>query len=124
VKTVAAVRAAAWLAGADAVRPEHLEVAQFCLWDDPQEQPRTVAKVITAVANPPGMRVTQLLLEVESVLSATDARDLAGAAKAAAKLNEVEKQLAALTGHPRADAARGYVRDRVKQLKLASLEAV
>ena len=37
------------------------------------------------------MRVTQLLLEAESVLAATDVRDLAGAANAAAKLGEIDR---------------------------------
>src|SRR5262245_90277 len=45
-KTVGAVRAFAFLNGADEVRPEHLEVAQHCLWDDPLEQPQRVAQVI------------------------------------------------------------------------------
>jgi MoxR-like ATPase len=63
-KTVGAVRAFAFLNGADEVRPEHLEVAQHCLWDSPDEQPAKVAQVIAKIANPTGMRVTQLLLEV------------------------------------------------------------
>ena len=36
-KAVGVVRAFAYLNGADEVTPEHLEVAQHCLWDDPQE---------------------------------------------------------------------------------------
>ncbi|VTU01483.1 atpase : ATPase AAA-5 OS=Anaeromyxobacter dehalogenans (strain 2CP-C) GN=Adeh_3266 PE=4 SV=1: AAA_5 [Gemmataceae bacterium] len=123
-KTVGVVRAFAYLCGADAVRPEHLEVAQHCLWDDPAGEPEKVAQVIAKVANPCGMRVAQLLLEVEGVLGATDARNLADAARAAAKLGEVERQLAALPAGPRAEAARGYVRDQLKRLKLASLDAV
>ena len=91
-KTVTAVQAFAYLNGAEEVRPEHLEVAQHCLWDDPQEQPQKVAQVIAKIANPTGMRVTQLLLEVESVLAATDVRNLAEAAKAAAKLGEIDRR--------------------------------
>lgn len=124
VKAVGVVRASAWLAGADAVRPEHLEVAQHVLWDDPDTQPRTVAQVIARIANPPGMRVTQMLVEVEEILAATDVKDLAGAAKAAAKLGEVERQLAALPAGGRAEKARAYVRDQLRRLKLASIEAV
>lgn len=123
-KTVTAVQAFAYLNGADEVRPEHLEVAQYCLWDDPLEQPAKVAQVIARVANPTGMRVTQFLLEVESVLAGTDVRNLADAAKAAAKLGEIDKQLGAMSGDGRVEKGRAYVRDQLKKLKLASLEAV
>ena len=123
-KTVGAVRAFAYLTGADEVLPEHLEMAQHCLWDDPVEQPQTAARVIAKVANPAGMRVTHLLLEAEGVLAAADVRNLADAAKAAAKLAEIDKQLSALAGNGRAEAARSYLKDQLKNLKLASLEAV
>ena len=123
-KTVGVVQAFAYLCGADSVQPEHLEVAQCCLWEDPLEQPQKVAQVIARIANPTGMRVTQLLLEVESVLTTTDPRNLADAAKAAAKLGEIERQLATLAGNGRVDKARVYLKDQLKQLKLASLEAV
>ncbi len=123
-KAVTAVRAFAYLNGADEVRPEHLEVAQHCLWDTPDEQPQKVAQVIAKIANPTGMRVTQLLLEVESVLAATDVRNLAEAAKAAAKLGEIDKQLATLSGNGRVEKARLYLKDQLKKLKLASIEAV
>jgi MoxR-like ATPase len=123
-KTVGVVRAFAFLNGADEVRPEHLEVAQHCLWDDPVEQPRKAAQVIARVANPVGMRVTQLLLEVEQVLAAADVRNLADAAKAAAKLAEIDKQFSTLTGNGRVERARSYLKDQLKRLKLASIEAV
>ena len=123
-KTVNVVRAFAYLSGADEVRPEHLEVAQHCLWDVPEEQPQKAAQVIAKIANPTGMRVTQLLLEVESVLAATDVRNLADAAKAAAKLGEIDRQLAGLSGNGRLEKARGYLKDQLKKLKLASIEAV
>jgi MoxR-like ATPase len=123
-KTVGVVRAFAYLNGAERVEPEHLEVAQYCLWDDPIEQPQTVTQVIARIANPTGMRVTQLLLEVESVLAATDARNLAEAAKAAAKLGEIDRQLAALSGNGRIEKARTYLKEQLKKLKLASIEAV
>ena len=123
-KTVTAVQAFAYLNGADEVQPEHLEVAQHCLWDDYTEQPQKVAQVIARIANPTGMRVTQLLLEVESVLAATDVRNLADAAKAAAKLGEIDRQFAALSGNGRLEKARVYLKDQLRKLKLASIEAV
>ena len=123
-KTVTAVQAFAYLSGADEVQPEHLDVAQHCLWDDPQEQPQMTAQVIARIANPTGMRVTQLLLEVESVLAATDVRNLADAAKAAAKLGEIDRQLSGLSGNGRLEKARAYLKDQLRKLKLASIEAV
>ncbi|QDU19742.1 AAA family ATPase [Urbifossiella limnaea] len=123
-KTVGVVQAFAYLCGADEVQPEHLEVARHTLWDDPQEQPQAAARVIAKIANPVGMRVTQLLLEVEEVLAAAEVRNLADAARAAAKLAEVDRQLAGLTGNGRVAAGRAYVKDQLRQLKLASIEAV
>ncbi len=99
-------------------------MAQHCLWDDPSEQPAKAAQVIAKIANPTGMRVTQLLLEVESVLGATDVRNLADAAKAAAKLAEIDRQFAALSGNGRLEKARAYLKDQLRKLKLASIEAV
>jgi len=124
VKAVAAARAYAWLHGAEQVEPEHLEVLASVLWDDPVEQPATCAKVIAKVANPTGMQVTQYLLEVEQILAGADVRNLAEAAKAAAKFAEIDRQLATLTGNDRVEKARAYVREQLKRLKLASLEAV
>jgi MoxR-like ATPase len=93
------------------------------LWDDP-DQAAKVVQVIAKVANPSSMKVSQLLMEVESLLGPVDVRDLAQAAKTAAKLAEIDRQLAALTGNGRLDRARAYVRDQLKRLKMASIEAV
>jgi len=123
-KTVGVVQAYAYLQGSDEVLPEHLEVAAHCLWDDPQEQPLKAAQVIARIANPTGMRVTQLLLEVEEVLAGCDVRNLADAAKAAAKLAEIDRQLGGLKGNGRLDRARSYAREQLKKLKLASIEAI
>jgi MoxR-like ATPase len=123
-KTVGAVQAFAYLTGVDEVGPEHLEVAQHCLWDDPAEQPQKVAQVIAKIANPVGMKVTQLLMEVEQVIAGCDVRSLADAAKAAAKLAEIDRQLSGLKGNGRVEKARAYLKEQLKKLKLASIEAV
>ena len=124
-KAVNVVQAFAYLCGADEVLPEHLEVAQHCLWDAPDgDQPQKAAQVIAKIANPVGMRVTQLLLEAEQVLAAADVRNLADAAKAAAKLAEIDRQLSGLKGNGRVEKARSYLKDQLKKLKLASIEAV
>lgn len=121
-KAVKAARAHAWLQGAAEVLPEHLEVLAHVLWDDPREQPLKVAQVIARVANPPGMRVSGLLLEAEEVIAGTDPRNLAQATTAAAKLSEIERKLAALGKDARAEKARVHVREQARLLKLASLE--
>jgi len=123
-KTVGVVQAYAYLCGAEEVAPEHLEIAANTLWEDPIEQPQKVLQVISRIANPTGMRVTQLLLEAEQVLVACDVRNLADAAKAAAKLAEIERQFATLKGNGRVDRARDYLREQLRKLKLASIEAI
>ncbi len=124
-KSVGAARAFAYLNGADVVTPEHLEILATVLWDDPTEQPEKVAKIIAKIANPTGMRVNQLLLETEQILNSTDVKQLSEAATATAKLQDVEKQLRALTkGNGRVERARKYVQDQIKKIKLASLEAL
>ena len=123
-KTVGVVQAYAYLCGADEVAPEHLEIAANTLWEDPIEQPQKVVQVISRIANPTGMRVNQLLLEAEQVLGACNVRDLADAAKAAAKLAEIERQFSMLKSNERLERARTYVKEQLRKLKLASIEAL
>lgn len=123
-KSVAAARAFAYLEGASAVEPDHLGVLAHVLWDAPEEQPQRAAQVIAKIANPAGMRVSALLLETEQVLAAADVRNLAQAATAAAKLAEIDRQFASMRGNGRLDRARAYVKDALKKLKLASIEAI
>ena len=124
VKAVGAARAAAYLAGAGEVEPEHLEVLRHPLWDDPEGQPAVAARVVAKVANPPGMRAAMLLAEADGLSASVDPRDLAAAATAAAKLAEVGRRLAELKSCPRVEAARSHVRDQIRELKLASIAAV
>lgn len=70
------------------------------------------------------MRINQLLLEAEQVLTTTDVRQLAQAATATAKLQEIDKQLAVLRSDGRLEAARCYLREQIKRIKLASIEAI
>jgi MoxR-like ATPase len=124
-KSVAAAQAFAYLGGADRVEPEHLEILASTLWDDPQEQPEKVAGIVARIANPTGMRVNSLLLEVEQILAATDVRQLAQAASAAGKLQEIHKKLNGLKGGDgRVARAKDYVSQQIKRIKLASIEAL
>src|SRR5262245_53037022 len=123
-KAVKVARAFAWLCGSTRVEPMNLEVLQHALWDSPEEQPLKCAQVIARVANPAGMRVSQLLMECEQVLAATDVRNLSQAATATAKLQEIDRQLGALRSDGRVERARAYVKDQVKRIKLATVEAL
>jgi len=123
-ESVAACQAFAYVTGNDRVEPEQLEVLAHVLWDEPTEQPEKVAQVVAKIANPTGMRINQLLLECEQVLTATDVRQLAQAATATAKLQEIDKKLAALKGDDRLERASSYVREQIKRIKLASIEAI
>jgi MoxR-like ATPase len=123
-KAVGVAKAFAWLCGSSRVEPGHLEVLQQVLWDSPEEQPLKVAQVIARVANPAGMRLSQLLMECEQVLAATDARNLSQAATATAKLQEIDRQLGALRPDGRVERARAYVKEQVKRIKLATVEAL
>lgn len=123
-KAVSAAQAFAYLSGAEQVDPEHLEILASVLWDDPQEQPEKCASVIARIANPVGMRVNGLLMEAEQILAACDVRNLGQAATATAKLGEIDKTLGSLKGNGRVERARAYVKDQVRRLKLASLDAI
>jgi MoxR-like ATPase len=124
-KAIGATQAFAYLHGAGQVEPEHLEVLAHVLWESPEEQPEKVAGVVARIANPTGMRVNSLLLEVEQILAATDVKQLAQAASAATKLQEIHKKLNALKGGDgRVAKAKEYVQQQIKYIKLASIEAI
>src|SRR5262249_27627236 len=123
-KAVGAAQAFAYLNGSEQVEAEHLEVLASVLWDDPIEQPEKCARVVAKIANPVGMKVNGLLLEAEQILSSTDITNLAQAAAATTKLAEIEKTLASLKSNGRVERARAYVREQIRKLKLASIEAI
>lgn len=124
-KAVNVCQAFAYLAGADKVEPAHLEVLSHVLWDDPAEQPEKVAQVVSRVANPVGMKVNELLGEVEQVLAAANLADLGQAATAAKKLSDVVKKLKDISGgNGRVARALDYVKGEIKRIKAASMNAI
>ena len=123
-KSIGVARAFAWLSGAERVEPEHLEVLAHVLWDSPEEQPEKVAQVVARVANPTGMRLNQLLLECEQVLSCTDVRNLSQAATATAKLQEIDKRLGTLKADGRVERSRTYVKEQVRKIRLGSIDSI
>lgn len=124
-------RAAAYVAGADQVEPDHLEPLAHVLWDDPEEQPVKVAQVVAKVANPLSMQVNGLLLEAEDVLAAADIKKLDQAAAATAKFSEIIRKLDALVAKaggagasPKAENAATYLRAEVRRIKLSTIDSL
>ena len=122
-KSVAIIQAFAWLNGAEDVQPEHLEILQHVLWVE-QEEATKVRSVIMQIAAPVGMKVNGLILEIEQVLSSVDPKDLAQAATAAAKLSEINKTLKGLKSHPKAASAIAYLKEKITELRLKSLDSI
>ena len=118
---VDAVKATAYLAGADRVEAEHLEVCRHVLWDDPASADR-VHRAVVKVANPPGMRLAQLMGEAADVADAVPPGDFSAAAKAAAKLSELIDQIRLVREGPKRDAAEAYAVARRKELRLAAVK--
>ena len=123
-KSVSIVQAYAWLNGADEVLPEHLEVLTHVLWNEHAEESAKVRSVILQVAASVGMKVSGLISEIEQVLGSVDPKDLGQAATAAAKLSEINKTLKGLKSHPKVAAAIAYLKEKITELRLKSLDSI
>lgn len=108
-KSVMAAKAFAFLNGADEVEPEHLEILAHVLWNDPQEQPETCAKVVIKLSNPEAARVNELLIQVTDVLAKSTPTE------AVPKLQLIKKELERL-GSDRAAEATEYIGKEIKRL--------
>ena len=123
-KSVTAAQAFAYLSGASEVRPEHLEILQHTLWDDPAEQPAKVQQAVMKIANPTAMLVNGLLLEAEQIVANANPRELAQAAVATKKLAEIRKKLGGMdVTNPRVQRAVESVRQQERQIRAAGLAA-
>ena len=122
-KSVVVAQSAAWLNGHAQVEKDDLEVLAHVLWDDPTEQPATLAKIVGKIANPEGMKINSLLIESEEIISGTDLKDLAQTATACKKLAEIHAKLSNANG-TRAQTAAEHVAAEVKRIRLASVESL
>ena len=122
-KSVSIVQAYAWLNGSDEILPEHLEVLTHVLWNEHEEFVK-VRSVIMQVAAPVGMKVNGLISEIEQILSGVNPKDLGQSATAASKLSEIQKSLKLMKGHAKADAALTYVKEKITELRLKSLDSI
>jgi MoxR-like ATPase len=129
-KAVGVARAYAWLNGHAAVENDDLEILSAVLWDDPTEQPQKLAKIVGRTANPVGLKINSLLLEINQIAEeAQAARELPTNkraevyVKASIQLREIHDQkLAGLTGL-KADAARAEAQEVAKVIRLATVES-
>lgn len=122
-KSVGIAQSFAWLDGANEVAPEHLEILQSVLWDDPQDQPAKVSEIVVRIANPAGSKVNGFLQEMHEILTKSDLRDLAKAAEATKKLGEISKQLSQLDG-PKAAKALDEVKAEIKRIRLSAINGL
>jgi len=122
-KSVSIVQAYAWLNGAEEVQPEHLEILQHVLWSDHEEATK-VRSVIMQIAAPVGMKVSGLIGETEQILSSVNTKDLGATATAASKLSEIQKSLKAMKESPKAIAALAYLKEKITELRLKSLDSI
>ena len=122
-KSIAIVQAYAWLNGAEDVQIEHLEILQHVLWSDYEEAIK-VRSVIMQIAAPVGMKVNGLISEIEQIISGVNPKDLGVTATAASKLSEISKSLKAMKEHPKALAALAYVKEKITDLRLKSMDSI
>lgn len=120
-KSFVIARAAAYLDGASAVMPQHLEALADVLWDDPNEQPEKCAEIVTRIANPVGAKLNELLREVDAVVS--EAVDAATRMAAIKKLEKSEKEADKLRvgGNGRATKCFDYIRRERVRMQAAAL---
>ena len=123
-KSVSIVQAYAWLLGFEEVLSEHLEVLQHVLWTDHAEEASKVRAVIMTIAAPISMKVNGLISEIEQILSGVNPKDLGQSALVASKLSEIQKSLKLMKGHAKADAALAYVKEKITELRLKSLDSI
>jgi MoxR-like ATPase len=123
-KSVSIVEAFAWLNGSEEVLSEHLEVLQHVLWTDHAEEASKVRAVIMTIAAPISMKVNDLISEIEQILAGVNPKDLGATATAASKLSEISKSLKAMKEHPKALAAVAYLKEKITELRLKSLDSI
>ncbi|TWT58944.1 ATPase RavA [Thalassoglobus neptunius] len=122
-KSARLARAAAWLRGASEVLPEHLEVLQHALWEDPVEHPQKVSEVVIEVSNPGAKKLAQLLVEARELVESVNTRNVTGETYGQlAKLTEVCNKLRDLPGD-RAKEAHAKILGQAKELNQAVLRA-
>lgn len=89
VQCISVAKAAASMAGADEVLPEHLEPLCHVLWDVPGDAVRIAEKVIMSVCNPIGGRAIELMAQFVEIAKEAKATDTSTRLAALKKLDEL-----------------------------------
>ncbi len=95
-KSVRAVQANAYLKGADEVRVEDLDILMHTLWDDPNEQPEKVERIVWRMSDAVGYEVKKHQTMMEDVLNKVmEPKELV------AKLMDIVELVKPLPNHPK-----------------------
>jgi hypothetical protein len=113
----------AFLDGAAEVLPEHLSILADVLWDSPEEQPKKAHEVVNKIANPSGFVVNSLIVEAEQIINATDLKSITAVTGSAQKMGEILKKLTGMAGNPKADKAATYLKDQLRKMRAAAIDA-
>jgi MoxR-like ATPase len=108
-KSVKACQAYCYLRGGNKVHIDDLMILAHTLWDDPQEQPEKVARVVMRMADAVGYRIKELIDQMEDVL-----RKTTSPTEIVAKLQTIEEALKPLGNHPRKGIALAAVQQNIK----------
>jgi MoxR-like ATPase len=109
-KSVKAARAYALLEGSDEVEPVHLDILAHTLWDDPNEQPEKVAKIVAKVANPEKYAINEQLMMIDSIVENSPVHE------AVQKLQSMRTTLQGFQKSARQQDALAIVNQRIKDL--------
>lgn len=118
-KSTKIARAAAWLQGASEVEPVHLESLATVLWTSP-EQIEKCTDIVLRIANPVGAALTDLMHEVNEILTEAGAADAAAKTAALKKLEQCEakaKKLVAESRSSRTEQMAKHIRDERMKLQ-------
>jgi MoxR-like ATPase len=121
-KSTRVAKAAAYLDGSGVVKPAHLECLGNVLWEDPIEHPAKCKEIVSRISNPIGAKLTELLSDVDEILSGVSA-DKSTQIAAIKKLGECHERAAALleTGNGRAEKAATYIKRELTILNAKAL---
>lgn len=123
-KSVRVVQAFSWLQGADIVEPEHLEILQDVLWDDPG-QAKTARDIIGKIANPTGTEVNGLIADMDETIRNIDPKDMLSESRAVAHLGEIGRKLKDLSGKSKkAAAALQTVLNEIQRIRLGRFDVL
>lgn len=115
-QSVGVARAAAWLDGAKAVEPAHLECLADVLWSSP-EQIEKCLEIVSRIANPAGAALNELLREVDELVTAGKAGDAAAKMVVIKKLEACEKKAAKLVDGFKTPAGSARATELLRHVK-------